>query len=195
MTLPFCRNLSRAGYLPNTPAGYNPRDVKQPEPSFPRFSSEPEVYLYTDGACSGNPGPGGWAFILHHVPTEKRVEESGAERYTTNNKMELTAVIEGLKRLKRPTRVEVVTDSSYVQKGAALWIHSWKARGWKRKTSGGYEPVKNVELWQELDELLEKHRVSFQLIAGHAGHPENERCDELAVAAYQTLVKRNGRQA
>ena len=159
------------------------------------LSSQPEVYLYTDGACSGNPGPGGWAFILHHVPTGKRVEESGSDKYTTNNKMELTAVIEGLKRLKRAARVEVVTDSSYVQKGAALWMDGWKARGWRRKTSSGYEPVKNVELWQELDELMEKHRVSFQLIAGHAGHPENERCDELAVEAYQALIKRNGREA
>jgi ribonuclease HI len=107
--------------------------------------------------------------------------------------MELTAVIEGLKRLKRATRVEVVTDSSYVQKGAALWLPAWKARGWKRKTSGGYEPVKNVELWQMLDDLLEKHQVSFRLIPGHAGHPENERCDELAVQAYQVLVKQNGK--
>jgi len=181
------------GYLLDSLAGYNPRRVKKPGNSFQNMSSEPEIYLYTDGACSGNPGPGGWAFILHHLPTGKRLEEFGAERYTTNNKMELTAVIEGLKRLKRPTHVEVVTDSSYVQKGAAVWIHGWKARGWKRKTSSGYEPVKNVDLWQELDMLLEKHRVSFQLIRGHAGHPENERCDELAVKAYQELVKQNGK--
>lgn len=151
-------------------------------------SSEPEVYLYTDGACSGNPGPGGWAFILHHLPTGKRLEESGAERFTTNNKMELTAVIEGLKRLKRPTKVVVVTDSSYVQKGAAVWMKGWKAGGWRRKTSSGYEPVKNVELWKELDDLLQEHRVSFELIRGHAGHPENERCDEMAVQAYQELI-------
>lgn len=166
--------------------------MKKPGSAPAIFSSEPEICLYTDGACSGNPGPGGWAFILHHLPSGKRLEESGAEKFTTNNKMELRAVIQGLKRLKRPARVEVVTDSSYVQKGAALWLPAWKARGWKRKTSGGYEPVKNVDLWQELDELLEKHRVSFQLIPGHAGHPENERCDELAVKAYQDLVKQNG---
>ncbi len=164
-------------------------------PASDPVSSEPEIYLYTDGACSGNPGPGGWAFILHHLPTGKRLEEFGAQGYTTNNKMEITAVIEGLKRLKRPTRVEVVTDSSYVQKGATLWMNGWKTAGWRRKTSGGYEPVKNVELWQELDELLEEHRVTFQLIRGHAGNPENERCDELAVTAYQELMKQNQEKA
>lgn len=105
--------------------------------------------------------------------------------------MELTAVIEGLKRLKRPTRVEVVTDSSYVQKGAALWMRAWKASGWRRRTSTGYEPVKNLELWKGLDALLEKHHVTFRLIPGHAGHPENERCDQLAVKAYRKLVKQN----
>jgi ribonuclease HI len=168
--------------------------MKKPQPASIPSALEPEVYLYTDGACSGNPGPGGWAFILHHLPTGKRLEESGAESQTTNNRMELTAVLEGLKRLKRAARVEVITDSSYVQKGAAIWMNAWKARGWRRKTSSGYEPVKNVELWQELDELLEKHRVSFQLIRGHAGHPENERCDELAVKAYQELMKQNGKR-
>ncbi|RPI24353.1 MAG: ribonuclease HI [Acidobacteria bacterium] len=152
-------------------------------------SPAPEVYLYTDGACSGNPGPGGWAFILHHVPTGKRLEVSGAEPHTTNNKMELRAVIEGLNRLKRATCVRVVTDSSYVQKGAAEWLPGWKARDWRRKTSSGYEPVKNVDLWKGLDELLSKHKVTFELIPGHAGHPENERCDELAVQAYKQLMK------
>ncbi|HXK58707.1 MAG TPA: ribonuclease HI [Acidobacteriota bacterium] len=150
--------------------------------------TDPEVYLYTDGACSGNPGPGGWAYILRHLPTGKTVEASGAERHTTNNKMELTAVIQGLARLKRPARVMVVTDSSYVQKGAAEWLPNWKARDWKRKTSSGYEPVKNIELWKELDRLLQKHQVAFQLIPGHAGHPENERCDQLAVQAYRRLT-------
>src|SRR5512147_1934137 len=98
--------------------------MKKPQPTPIPSAFEPEVYLYTDGACSGNPGPGGWAFILHHLPTGKRLEEFGAENQTTNNRMELTAVIEGLKRLKRAARVEVVTDSSYVQKGASVWMNS-----------------------------------------------------------------------
>lgn len=148
-----------------------------------------EVVLFTDGACSGNPGPGGWAFILQHVPTGKILEGSGAEHQTTNNRMELQAVIEGLHRLKRQTRVHVVTDSSYVQRGLSEWMPKWKAANWRRKTSSGYEPVKNVELWKELDELSHKHRLSFELVKGHAGHPENERCDELAVEAYRSLMQ------
>jgi len=150
---------------------------------------EPEVTLFTDGACSGNPGPGGWALILHHNPTGKRIEAWGAEAATTNNRMELRAVIEGLTRLKRPTRAHVITDSSYVQKGITEWMASWKARGWRRKTSSGLEPVKNLDLWQCLDELRNKHHVTFELIRGHTGHPENERCDELAVQAYKELIK------
>ncbi len=146
-----------------------------------------EVLLFTDGACSGNPGPGGWAYMLRHVPTGKVLEESGAEPATTNNRMELQAVIEGLNRLKRKTRVHVVTDSSYVQRGLCEWMPKWKAANWRRKTSNGYEPVKNLELWQELDELMNKHDLSFELVKGHAGHPENERCDELAVEAYKKL--------
>lgn len=147
-----------------------------------------EVLLFTDGACSGNPGPGGWAFILQHVPTGKTLEESGAERLTTNNRMELRAVIEGLSRLKRKTHVHVVTDSSYVQRGLCEWMPKWKAANWRRKTSGGYEPVKNLDLWQQLEALNDKHHLSFQLVKGHAGHPENERCDELAVEAYKKLM-------
>ncbi|MGH9340981.1 MAG: ribonuclease HI [Acidobacteriota bacterium] len=153
--------------------------------------SEPEVVLYTDGACSGNPGPGGWAFILKHPASGKVLECSGADPLTTNNKMELQALIEGLKKLKQPACVHVVTDSSYVQKGITEWIAGWKRRGWKRKTSNGYEPVKNVELWTELDELVDKQRqISFELVKGHVGHPENERCDELAVQAYKELMSR-----
>jgi ribonuclease HI len=157
---------------------------------FENQSREPiEVRLCTDGACSGNPGPGGWAFILTHLPTGKRLEISGAEENTTNNKMELRAVIEGLKRLKRRTRVHVVTDSSYVMKGATIWRYKWKRHGWQRKASSGWDPVKNLELWQELDRLIERHDVSFELVAGHAGHEENERCDRLAVQAYRPLLK------
>ncbi len=152
-------------------------------------STSPEVTLYSDGACSGNPGPGGWALILRHEPTGKELEKSGAEAMTTNNRMELQAVIEGLKALKRPTRVHVVTDSAYVKNGLETWLPGWKARNWKRKTSGGLKPVKNVELWQELDLLIQKHEATFEQVRGHAGHPENERCDELAVQAYKALMK------
>ena len=151
---------------------------------------EVEVHLYSDGACSGNPGPGGWAFILEHVPTGTQREFSGAQEQTTNNQMELRAVIEGLSALKRQTRVHIVTDSSYVQQGITNWIHGWKRRGWKRKTGGGLKPVKNVELWQQLDKLTAQHDVTFELVRGHSGHPMNERCDELAVEAYQQFIRR-----
>ena len=147
-----------------------------------------EVLLFTDGACSGNPGPGGWAFLMRHIPSQKELESSGAQADTTNNQMELQAVIEGLRRLKRRTRVHVVSDSSYVLQGITQWIDNWKRNGWRRKTSNGFQKVKNVELWQALDGLVEGHDVSFEHVRGHAGHPENERCDELAVAAYQRLM-------
>ncbi|MBN2327641.1 MAG: ribonuclease HI [Candidatus Omnitrophica bacterium] len=150
--------------------------------------TESEVILYTDGACSGNPGPGGWAFILHHVPTGGEKEESGGEAETTNNRMEMQAVIEGLKRLKRPTKVHVVTDSSYVKNGITQWIHAWKRNGWKRKVKNRFEPVKNEELWKEMDRLTQIHDVTFEHVRGHAGHPQNERCDELAVDAYQKFL-------
>lgn len=152
-------------------------------------SSSPEVLLFTDGACSGNPGPGGWAFILYHVPSGKRVEGSGARWETTNNQMELQAAIEGLRRLKRRSRVRIVTDSAYLKNGLTQWMEAWKRNGWRRKTSSGWKPVKNEALWKELDQLLERHDVSFEWVRGHSGHPENERCDELAVAAYKNLKK------
>ena len=151
-------------------------------------SADAEVILYTDGACSRNPGPGGWAFILRHQPTGKTREVSGSRMQTTNNQMELQALIEGLSSLKRPTRVHVVTDSSYLQQGLTEWIQNWKLRGWKRKTSHGLKPVKNVDQWKQLDELAQNHELSFELVRGHVGHPENERCDELAVNAYQELL-------
>lgn len=144
----------------------------------------PEIELYTDGACSGNPGPGGWAFILRHLATGKEKEESGGERETTNNRMELLAVIRGLEALKRPCKVELFTDSIYVGKGLTEWLAGWKRRGWKRDG----KLVKNMELWQQLDELAQKHRVHFTHVRGHSGHPENERCDQLAVAAYQEYL-------
>ena len=139
-----------------------------------------EVILFTDGACSGNPGPGGWGFILRHPQSGKEIERSGGEANTTNNRMELLAVIEGLKTLTRPTSVELVSDSKYVLQGLEEWMPGWKKRGWKRKEGNQLKPVKNVELWQELDILTAKHQVRFTHVKGHAGHPENERCDQLA---------------
>jgi ribonuclease HI len=148
---------------------------------------EPEVLLFTDGACSGNPGPGGWAYILRHPESGREVERSGAEAETTNNRMELRAVIEGLQALKRPTHVELFTDSEYVRRGLSEWLPKWKANGWRRREGKSLKPVKNVELWQQLDELVARHTIKFTRVAGHSGHPENDRCDELAVAAYQKL--------
>ena len=147
-----------------------------------------EVHLFTDGACSGNPGPGGWAFVLRHLASGKTMEKAGAVWDTTNNRMELQAVIEGLRQLTRPTHVHIVTDSAYVMNGVTQWMKGWKSRGWQRKTSSGLKPVKNVDLWQELDVLQATHTVTFEKVKGHSGHPENERCDELAVAAYTELV-------
>ena len=146
---------------------------------------EPEVLLYTDGACSGNPGPGGWAFILRHPSTGKEMEKSGGERETTNNRMELMAVIQGLQTLSRACRIELFTDSVYVGKGMTEWMPKWKKNNWQRKEGKQWKPVKNDDLWKQLDEQLQKHRVKYTRVAGHSGHPENDRCDELAVAAYQ----------
>ncbi|MBN2295988.1 MAG: ribonuclease HI [Pirellulales bacterium] len=153
-----------------------------------RENGTPEVLLFTDGGCSGNPGPGGWAFILQHPATGKELERSGAERETTNNRMELTAVIRGLESLTRRSQVEVFTDSVYVGKGFSEWMPKWKANGWRRRTKGGWGKVKNVDLWKTLDELLAKHKVIFTHVRGHSGHPENERCDMAAVAAYQKYL-------
>lgn len=147
----------------------------------------PFVRLFTDGACRGNPGPGGWAFILRHPASGRELEQSGGLPETTNNQMELQAVIEGLGTLKRPSRVEVVTDSTYVAKGSQEWLPGWKSRNWQRKEGRHLKPVKNVEFWKKLDELLQRHEVRFSVVKGHSGHPENERCDELAVAAAETF--------
>jgi ribonuclease HI len=143
----------------------------------------PQVVLFTDGACRGNPGPGGWAYILRHPATGVEKEDSGGSPQTTNNQMELQAVIEGLGALKRRSAVEVITDSVYVAKGAREWLPGWKRNGWRRREKNRWVPVKNVELWQAIDALLAQHDVRFTTIAGHSGHVENERCDELAVAA------------
>ena len=144
-----------------------------------------EVRLYTDGACSGNPGPGGWAYILEHLPTGKRKKESGGEPATTNNRMELMGVIRGLESLQRACHVELVTDSQYVAKGLSEWMPKWKAQGWRRGRGANSSTVKNLELWQRLDQLLERHQVQCKHIFGHAGHAENEECDRMAVEAYQ----------
>jgi ribonuclease HI len=138
--------------------------------------SETEVVeVYADGACKGNPGRGGWGVLLRMGAREK--EMHGGEPQTTNNRMELTAVIEALAALKRPSQVRVYTDSQYVQKGISEWIHAWKRRGWQ---TADKKPVKNVDLWQRLDELARGHEVQWHWVKGHAGHPENERADALA---------------
>lgn len=147
------------------------------------MSDLPFVHLFTDGACSGNPGPGGWAFILRHCATGKEMERSGGEAMTTNNRMELAAVIEGLSALKKPCNVEIFTDSVYVGKGLSEWMPKWKSNGWRRKEGDKWKPVANEDLWRRLDELIATHEITYTRVAGHSGHPENERCDVLAVAA------------
>jgi ribonuclease HI len=144
-----------------------------------------EIYAYTDGACSGNPGPGGWGAILIAKDGDtvlKERELKGGEAQTTNNRMELLAAIHSLETLKRAAVVTVVTDSAYVKGGITEWIHGWKRRGWK---TAAKKPVKNVELWQRLDEAAARHSVTWEWVKGHAGHPENERADELARAGME----------
>lgn len=137
--------------------------------------NSPQVEIYTDGACKGNPGPGGWGVLLRSGAHEK--ELFGGEQLTTNNRMELLAVIRGLQALRQPSVVTVHTDSQYVQKGVSEWLRAWKARGW---LTADRKPVKNVDLWKELDALLPGHRIHWKWVRGHAGHPENERADGLA---------------
>ena len=136
---------------------------------------EKTVYLFTDGACKGNPGAGGWGVLLRYGTHEK--ELFGGEAQTTNNRMELMAVLSGLKTLNRPCDVVICTDSQYVKNGMESWIHNWKMNGWK---TAGRQPVKNADLWQQLDEQVARHRVRWQWVKGHAGHTENERADALA---------------
>jgi ribonuclease HI len=155
-------------------------------PAAAAASALPFVRLFTDGACSGNPGPGGWAYILQHPQSGKSKEVAGGAPRTTNNQMELQAVLEGLAALKARTRVEVVTDSTYVAKGCSEWLANWKRNGWRRREQGRWKPVANEDLWRRMDELLARHDVRFTVVRGHSGHPENERCDELAVAAAQS---------
>lgn len=133
------------------------------------------VVIYTDGACSGNPGPGGWGVLMRFAGTEK--ELCGGEPETTNNRMELMAAIQALEALKRRCDVDLYTDSQYVRQGITDWINNWKKRGWK---TAAKKPVKNVDLWQRLDSAVQAHDVSWHWVKGHSGHPDNERADELA---------------
>jgi len=146
----------------------------------------PQVVIHTDGACSGNPGPGGWGAVLHYGRTQK--ELWGGELATTNNRMELMAAIQALEALKRPCRVELHTDSKYVQQGIRDWIHAWKARGWK---TADKKPVKNEDLWRRLDAARLRHEVNWHWIKGHAGHEHNERADELARQGMAEILAAN----
>jgi ribonuclease HI len=153
-------------------------------PASPAEKTRPEVELYSDGACSGNPGPGGWAFILRDPRSGKEKEGSGGDPQTTNNRMELLSVIEGLRQLRAPSRVRLVSDSKYVVDGLASWLDGWKRRGWKKADKS---PVLNRELWEELDRLRALHEVRPEWIKGHAGHTFNERCDRLAVQEIERM--------
>ncbi len=141
----------------------------------PLTEPKPDVILYTDGACTGNPGPGGWGAILRWNGTEK--ELSGGEAETTNNRMEMMAAIEALESLKRPVKARLHTDSQYLKGGITLWINNWKRNGWK---TAAKKPVKNVDLWRRLEQAAAAHDVEWHWVRGHMGHPENERADELA---------------
>jgi ribonuclease HI len=142
-----------------------------------------QVEIFTDGACRGNPGPGGWGTLLRYSGTEK--EMRGAEQNTTNNRMELMAAIRGLEELKRPCEVVVTTDSNYVKKGITEWLPVWKQRNWK---TAGKSPVQNVDLWQRLEKAAAQHRIQWQWVKGHSGHIENERADRLANMAIDELL-------
>lgn len=135
------------------------------------------MQLFTDGACSGNPGPGGWAFLLRYTASGKVREKSGGNHDTTNNRMELTAVIKGLRSLKESSKVELWSDSTYVVHGLRDWLDAWIERGWR---TAAKKPVKNMDLWEQLADLREVHEITCFWVKGHASHPENERCDELA---------------
>ncbi|MEO3432127.1 ribonuclease HI [Inquilinus sp. CAU 1745] len=142
-----------------------------------------KVQIFTDGACSGNPGPGGWGAVLRWGDTER--ELYGGERETTNNRMELMAAISALEALKRPVEADLTTDSQYVRKGITEWMRNWKARGWM---TADRKPVKNKELWQRLEAAMTPHKVDWHWVKGHAGHPENERADELARRAIKEMI-------
>jgi ribonuclease HI len=155
----------------------------------------PELFAYTDGACSGNPGPGGWGVLLQArdgAAVVKERELKGGEAETTNNRMELIAAIRALETLGRPSRITVVTDSAYVKNGVTGWIEGWKRNGWKTSAK---KPVKNEDLWRRLDEARGRHDVIWEWIKGHAGHPENERADELARAGMKPFKPKKAKPA
>ena len=144
-----------------------------------------DVEIFTDGACKGNPGPGGWAAVIRAGAKEKEI--SGGEPLTTNNRMELLAAIRGLEALKRPCKVALYTDSIYVRDGITKWIHGWRRNGWK---TADRKPVKNAELWQELVDAAAPHRIEWHWVKAHAGHPENERADQLACDAAEAYARK-----
>lgn len=144
-----------------------------------------EVEIFTDGACKGNPGPGGWGAVLRYKGNQKNL--NGAEPDTTNNRMELTAALMALNSLKRPCKVALTTDSEYLRKGITEWIHGWKQKGWRTASK---QPVKNADLWQALDEAVKRHEIKWHWVKGHSGHPENELADQLANQAIDTLLGR-----
>lgn len=141
------------------------------------------VYLYTDGACKGNPGPGGWGCLMRYGKHQKELH--GGEADTTNNRMELTAVVKGLAALKRPCHIVICTDSQYVKNGMEKWIHGWKSNGWK---TANKQAVKNEDLWRQLDQLAALHQIQWTWVRGHTGHPENERADQLANQGVQEIL-------
>ena len=158
-------------------------DPEWPTPTSTTAKSDGMLKLFTDGACQGNPGPGGWGFIIKDGSGTEIGRGSGGERPTTNNRMELTSAIRGLESLDPSQAVKLITDSQYVSKGLAEWMKGWKQRGWKRKTAKGLEPVANEDLWRRLDELTTSRKIVCEWVRGHAGHPENEECDRMAVEA------------
>lgn len=147
------------------------------------------VEIFSDGACRGNPGPGGWGALLRYKGHEKLL--SGGEVHTTNNRMEMMAAIQALESLHRPCKVRVTTDSQYLHKGITEWLAGWKRRGWK---TAGKKPVKNADLWERLDQALVAHEVEWHWVRGHSGHPENERADQLATQAIDKLSKQGAKQ-
>lgn len=155
-------------------------------------ASEPEIIIFTDGACSGNPGPGGWAAVLKHPASQKIKTLSGGDPNTTNNRMELIAAIEALQAIDpaRRRRIHLVSDSEYVIKGLREWIAGWVANDWRRGKGKGAGPVKNMDLWKRLYELTQLHDMTYEHVAAHSGHPENEECDRLAVAEIKMIRER-----
>ena len=147
------------------------------------------VEIFSDGACRGNPGPGGWGALLRYKGHEKLL--SGGEAHTTNNRMEMMAAIQALESLRRPCKARVTTDSQYLHKGITEWLANWKRRGWK---TAGKQPVKNADLWERLDQALAQHEVEWHWVRGHSGHPENERADQLATQAIDEMMREGAKR-